>query len=143
MKKENKSIVIDQDLRKAYELADYKLFDPEILFKIGQKNGDLKLLIGKHKVAMAFFISAFNPNSIVLEKTVNDRRHHSLKDKLRSLNCIIHEGIGEDANGKWPGELSFLVIGIPKTTIIDIARFFEQLAIVEIDKEGNSNLLWC
>jgi len=140
---DNKLPVIDQDLRNAYELAMYRLFDSGILFKINQKNDDLALLLSQFQASNGYFISAFNPKSRILEKTDNLQRHELLKSKLLLLKGTIFEGIGEDANDEWPGELSFLVIGISRAAIIDMARFFGQLAVVEIGGDGDGQLLWC
>lgn len=140
--KENKLIVIDKDLRKAYESANYRVFEPAVLFNIGAKNNQLKQLLSQSNSNQAFFISAFNPKSKLLTETANNYRHIELENKLHLSTYSIHEGIGEDPTDKWPGELSFLVMNISKEAIIEIAHFFKQLAILEINKEGVAQLLW-
>ncbi len=120
--------MIDQKLVDAYTRTEYHVFDPEIILKIGAQSPLLDSLLDQYYVQKWAFITAFNPQSIILPDDENKLRHEKLKKALHSYKYFEGEGVGE--NPPWKPERSLLVLGISKTNAIYIGNAFEQNAIV-------------
>jgi hypothetical protein len=116
------------ELINAYKNTDYKVYQPDLVLKIGVKNQELDHLLSSLKATTWAYITAFNPYSKTLSKAENLKRHEKLKTKISNYQFYEGEGIGEDKN--WEPEISLLIIGIPHQEAMDIGKFFEQNAIV-------------
>lgn len=141
--KQNKSNVIDQELLNAYKQAVYSINSPAIVFKIGIKNTALSNLLSDYQSSCAYFITAYNPKSVLLSKAENQQRHQKLKQVLKQGNFAFLEGQGADEQKKWPAEKSFLVFNTSKDKMLQLAHTFEQNAIVSICEQGIAQLLLC
>lgn len=86
------------------------------------------------------YITAFNPRSVLLDLAENRLRNADLQAFIAALPH--RKGLGLDAEGKWPGEESFLVAGLGREAALTLARRFEQHAIVFGVLGGPAELLW-
>jgi hypothetical protein len=76
------------------------------------------------------FITAYNPYSQQLSDTANAERQAKLKRDLQRQGWAIRDGIGRHPSALWPGEPSFLVLGISADDAQALGRQYEQNAIV-------------
>jgi predicted nucleic acid-binding protein len=115
-------------LEAAYRQAHYVVFEPPILIRIGERNAALDELIGRS--GSAAFVTAANPGSERRSEAENLRLVEALEASLKASCHRYFEGEGRDAQGAWPAEPSFLVLGIARAEAIQLARRFAQNALV-------------
>jgi hypothetical protein len=58
------------------------------------------------------FITACNPQSQELGPARNQRRQEEFPKELRQRSLKYLAGVGHHPNGGWPGEPSFLILGL-------------------------------
>lgn len=120
--------MVDPKLIDAYNLTEYHVFDPEIILRIGEHSPLLDSLLDQYHQQEWAFITAFNPQSVILPDDENKLRHAQLKEAVKKYKSFEGEGVGE--NPPWKPEQSLLVIGISKTDASNIGIAFDQNAIV-------------
>jgi hypothetical protein len=120
--------MIDPKLIDAYNFTEYHVFGPEIVLRIGEHNPLLDSLLDQYHQQEWAFITAFNPQSVILSDDENKLRHAQLKDAVINYKSFEGEGVGE--NPPWKPERSLLVIGISESKAMDIGKAFNQNAIV-------------
>ncbi len=121
---------IDQQLINAYRATIYKVFKPTLSLKIGQKNDELDTFLIDNNTFTWAFISACNPFSQKLSDKENDLLHKKLYEELVQNGYRICEGEGQDEKNDWPPEKSYLVLQISKKNAFEIAKTFDQNAII-------------
>lgn len=125
-----RSRVSDATLR-AYREAIYRV-DDETPFRLvlDQPCAELAALYARHGVSSAAFLTAFNP----VGRRLIWQRNAVLQDQLRSdlaaLGVPIIEGIGLDSQEQWPGEPSFLALGIGHDEAAALGTKYRQNAIL-------------
>ncbi len=133
---------LSESTLKAYLNADYKVLSkPPFSFKIGQLCTNLPQLLHEHHAICAAFITAFNPYGQL--HTIE--QNHEADDRLRAM---IHahqlsycEGFGSDPDGQWEEEKSYLIINLALEPSKELARRFQQNALVWIDTEAIPQLV--
>ncbi|MEL7248199.1 MAG: DUF3293 domain-containing protein [Bacteroidota bacterium] len=135
--------MIDQDLRKAYENALYHISKPPISWKVGNYCTELDELLSRYDVEVATFITAYNPGSVLLTAKENQQRNKLLLSALTTAGYSYLHGQGEDDQGVWTPELSFLVMGMPPRVAATYARQFGQNAVLIIYRKQPVQLLFC
>lgn len=124
---------IDPDTLRAYVETHYRVLgDAPTTLHIGHANPDLAKLHRTFGVDCSAFITAANPFSALTGATANAVRQAALAEQLGLMKLSFIEGIGEHPSGTWPGEPSFLVLGL----ILSDAK---QLAM----KHGQNAIVWC
>ena len=133
---------IADNLLESYRNTDYKVQgqDPFIL-KIGQSSEPLLRLYKQHRCDCAAFITASNPFSQKLDPSINAQRHLDLMADLTSRSLIFIDGVGIGKDPDWPGEASFLVIGLALEASRVLGTKFNQNAIVWCDAEAMPQLV--
>ena len=119
---------MDKFLLDAYKSTTYQVIDPKISLRIGEASKELDLLLGELNVSSFCFITAYNPFSKELSYTENSKRQVLLAEDLRSYKFF--KGVGIPSDKAWSPEPSFLVVGISKVYSIELAKKYEQNAIV-------------
>lgn len=99
---------------------------------IARFNPALAALHEAHHVACSAFITACNPFSRSLDSQTNALRQAALAHELEALGLTRIEGIGKHPSNNWPGEASFLVLGV---TLADAKALGE--------KHGQNAIVWC
>lgn len=124
--------VLDPVLEAAYRHTAFRVSGaaPAFVLRIDQFSAPLAALHQTRRVHSSAFISACNPRSEVQTDAVNAARQAQLKDRLRAHNLEWLDGIGEDPDGRWPGEPSVLVLGIDPVLACQLGEDFGQNAIV-------------
>jgi hypothetical protein len=116
---------------RAYEETEYRVFgDKPMTLRIGVRNGLLDDLHRAHDVDCSAFITAANPHGALNSDADNDRRQATLADALKSVNVKFISGTGQHPSGHWPGEPSFLVLGMALETAKIIGVQHQQNAVV-------------
>lgn len=112
----------------AYRRAEYVVFRPRVVIRVGEANAELDALIGG--AGRAAFLTAANPGSEPRSEEENRHRDKALRQALDEARRSYLEGKGGDPDGGWPAEPSLLVLGIARDQAIELARRFGQNAFV-------------
>ena len=135
--------MIDQDLQNAYEKAVYSISKPPISWKVGNKSPELDELLRSYDVTVATFITAYNPKSMQLAKKENQVRNAELANVLNQAGYTYINGQGEDPEGVWLAEASYLVLGMGIKEALPLGRRFVQNAVLIIAMGKPVRLLLC
>jgi hypothetical protein len=125
--------MLDERLIEAYRATDYVLFvgdGPDVTLKIGARNRQFDRVLERRKAETAVVVTAYNPRSVVLAESENAARHAALTALLDASGYDYALGEGRDPTGHWKPELECVVFGIPLEAGLEIARRFDQNAIV-------------
>lgn len=122
---------ISQSLLQAYQEADFRVHAlPPFLLKIGVASPQLAQLYHQHGSTCAAFLTACNPYSEPMGDVENAAFQHKLSRELTSLGLSFLPGIGQDSQGQWPGEPSFLVLDLPLEAAKTMGAQYRQNALV-------------
>lgn len=99
--------------------------------KVGAPCRPLVTLHKTARVESSAFITACNPFSQqVCDAVINARRQHALASELTQRGLSFFDGIGQHPSQKWPGEASFLVLGLSLEAAKVLGVRHEQNAII-------------
>lgn len=134
-----------QELTQIYEDAIYVVFDNEreIRFRVGENSAEINALLEKENAERFAFLTAHNPHSKGLTAADNDLRQSRLKQILQVENYRFLEGYGTNESESWDREASLFVLDIAEEAVINLARNFEQNAILCGAKNEKCRLVWC
>lgn len=135
---------MDKELLNNYKNTDYwfAVGKKTITLTIGQKNNDFDRLCERFDQTTGTFITACNPQSQLLTKSENKIRNEQLATLLEQMTEIhCFSGEGQDRDKQWPPEASFMVLGLKKKTAIDLAREYQQNALVWIEYQQAAVLI--
>ncbi|SCY09242.1 Protein of unknown function [Nitrosospira sp. Nl5] len=141
---------VSDDLIAAYRAAAYRIkpgLEPgcdAIILRVGHYSEPLSRLFAASGHQCAAFITACNPFSMPQSDEQNVAASARLYDKLnRQLGNAgrIREGEGCDPAGAWPGEKSFLALGLDLETSRALGGEFGQNAIVWADADAIPRLV--
>ena len=123
--------VITPSMLRAYLETDYHVHaDVPFAFRIGHASSALAALHREHGVASSAFITASNPYSRLLDHEENAARRADFALELGRRGLPFIAGVGRHPSGSWPGEESFLVLGLARDEAAAWGRRLEQNAIV-------------
>jgi hypothetical protein len=122
---------IDPDTLRAYEETHYRVLgDAPTTLRIGHANPDLAKLHRAFGVDCSAFVTAANPFSALTSATANAVLQATLAEQLGRMGLRFIDGIGKHPSGAWPGEPSFLVLGITLSDAKQVGMQYRQNAIV-------------
>ncbi|WP_349606875.1 DUF3293 domain-containing protein [Cupriavidus sp. DF5525] len=122
---------IPLDTIEAYRETHYHVGeDPLATLKVGEFCSALLVLHRAAEVDCSAFISACNPFSEQLDDAANAQRHAALEQGLRQRGFTILAGVGQHPSNGWPGEASFLVLGLSSSEARQLGVEYCQNAIV-------------
>ncbi len=122
---------IDPETVHAYQGTEYRVHgDAPVILMIGVASPGLAALHNFHRVESSAFITACNPFSQAHDDTANVARQDALAAELRFRSLAFIEGVGQHPSNQWPGEASFLVLGVSREAAKALGTRFEQNAIV-------------
>ena len=123
---------MDGALDLAYRQTRYIVESPsaEFVLKVEELNAAVDSLLKDYRADSCAFITAWNPSSQRLTKTVNEQRQRDLIAEVlrRGYTLLPGRGVGADPN--WIPEPSILIIGISGTEAEELGAHFGQLAII-------------
>ncbi|MCY1197662.1 hypothetical protein D9M68_58360 [compost metagenome] len=104
---------IPQDVIQAYLETHYHVRgNAPATLKVGEANPVLSDLHGVAGVACSAYITACNPFSEEQEPARNAELQQALAETLRQRGLRHIDGIGQHPSNGWPGEASYLVLGL-------------------------------
>lgn len=116
---------------RAYEETEYRVFgDLPMTLRIGVRNARLADLHRAHDVDCSAFITAANPLSEQTDDANNLSHQAKLADDLNREQFEFISGTGQHPSGGWPGEPSYLVLGISLDAAKELGARHKQNAIV-------------
>lgn len=123
--------IIDTATLTAYEETHYIVQgDDSFTLHIGQFCPALAAAHKKNHVYCSAFITAFNPFSEPLSAPENAHLHADLGHELVGRGAVFMEGVGQHPSNQWPGEISYLVFGLPLEAAMALGVRFRQNAII-------------
>lgn len=140
---ETMDTVLPSTLIKAYQCTNYSVRDgsDNFVLRIDVISNSLENLYQRNGVGSAVFVTAFNPLGEQTEEAQNLAAHETLGTRLRSLTSHVFAGIGEDPSGEWPGEPSWLALGIDLATSRQLGRDYGQNAVVWCNSDAIPKLI--
>ena len=129
-------MVIAADLLAAYTATDFVVFDggERWALHVGVASPRIDALLDHHGATCATVVTAFNPRSRVLAPDANLARHLALVRLLEERGLAFLYGEGRDPSGEWMPETECVVFGISLAEGLEIARRFDQNAVVFIER---------
>ena len=122
---------IDSATIAAYRAAHYSVLAPEpFVLLVGEVSNGLADLMAAEKSPCAAFVTAWNPFSQVTTAVENTAAQQALLGDLIALGVTSFPGFGKDPTGLWPGEESFLVLGLSLEKARDLGIKYGQNAIL-------------
>ncbi|MGF6637029.1 DUF3293 domain-containing protein [Paraburkholderia sp. MM6662-R1] len=133
---------IDQATVKAYLETHYRVeHDVPMTLIVGKPNPSLAALHEAAHVESSAFITACNSFSRVCDVEVNVRRQEALARELTQLGLKFINGVGQHPSGDWPGEPSFLVLGVSLEDAKELGERYDQNAIVWVGHDAVPQLM--
>ncbi len=122
---------IQPETIQAYSETEYRVTgDQSLILRIGEYNESLSRLYKFNKVDSCAFITACNPYSRSLSDAANAGRHDELGRDLQRRGLKIFQGEGKHPVDDWPGEASYLILGLSLEATKILGKKYEQNAIV-------------
>ena len=131
-------------LRQAYLETIYRIASQPapIDIRIGEPNAALDELLEKNGARQWAFVTASNPQSRPLCDDDNARRNAEMKRSLHEAGWRTVDGAGLPCRPGWQTEHSVLIVGIDRQAAMELARRWEQNAIVYGTLGQAPELLW-
>ncbi|WP_157975990.1 DUF3293 domain-containing protein [Lewinella sp. IMCC34191] len=138
--KDEHQTLADERLARAYRNATYHVND--LTLKIDEPHPAFDDLLDRHDADYYIILTAYNPFSKPLPRPVNEERHHTLLQFLDQLDWSYLPASGADPSNEWEEEIGVCLLDPPRTQAYEIARIYEQHAIVEGVRRGKPALVW-
>lgn len=133
---------IDPDLVEAYKATDFHVHNqPPFVLKVGTASPQLAQLYHQHGTTCAAFLTAYNPYSEAVGDAENTAFQHKLSRELTSRGLTFLPGMGQDNQGQWPGEPSFLILGLALDEAKVMGAQYRQNALVWCGEDAVPQLI--
>lgn len=133
---------IAPDLLGAYLETIYRVFStPPFDLRVGQRSLALADACHRSGVSCCAFVTACNPFSRYVSRTENLRRMEALRRDLSARDFRLIPGLGFHPTGKWPGEASFLVLGLTLRGAREVGENFGQNAVLWAGLDAKPELI--
>lgn len=134
--------LVSSALITAYRETEYRVMaDRPFVLRIDEPCPELLDLYKASNVSCAAFITAYNPYSRSVSESENTERQAALAKELCRRSLTLLEGVGEHPTGDWPGEASYLVLGLSLEAAKSLGQRYEQNAIVWCGADGVPQLV--
>lgn len=122
---------IPRETIRAYQETHYCVYgDTPTTLKVGEANPTLATLHAAQDVECSAFITACNPSSQERTDEFNATAQQRLARELKQLGLTFIDGMGQHPSINWPGEASFLVLGLSLDAAKALGAHYGQYAIV-------------
>lgn len=134
---------IPRELIQAYLETHYHVHgNAPTTLKVGEPNPSLAALHEAAGVVCSAFITAWNPFSQqAASDAVNAGRQAVLARELAQRGLTFVDGTGQHPSNKWPGEASFLVLGLSLDAARALGTQHGQNAIIWSDADAVPQLI--
>ena len=134
--------ILDRSIIQAYLETRYRVLgDRHFTLEVGQVSTDLLAAHKTHNVECSAFLTACNPFSRRLEESENVIKQAALGAELKQRGLVFLTGVGEHRSGDWPGEDSFLVLGLDLEAAKVLGTQLEQNGFVWSGADGVPQLI--
>jgi hypothetical protein len=134
--------VIHPDLIQAYMETEFRVLGGvPFTLRVGAPSNELLATHKAHQVECSAFLTACNPYSQEVSESDNSERQKSLATELASRALTFIDGVGQHPSNNWPGEQSFLVLGLDLEASKTLGDRFGQNAIVWSGSDGAPQLI--
>ena len=130
----------DERLARAYRNADYRVNGTTL--KVDESHPDFDRLLSELGADYYVILTAYNPKSTPLPSALNVARHQQLLQLLAGRQLGWITASGADPTNEWDEEHGVCLLDPPQEEAYEIARLFEQHAIVEGLRGGQARLIW-
>ncbi|ARU06022.1 hypothetical protein CCO03_16315 [Comamonas serinivorans] len=104
---------LDASTHQAFLDTDYHVHgDPPFTLRVNEASAALLALHARAGVRCSAFVTACNPQSTPLDEATNAARQADLADELTRRGLAFIPGVGQHPSNPWPGEASFLILGL-------------------------------
>jgi hypothetical protein len=130
-------------LHSAYLNTHYRIPALHLIVRANSRNPKLDAHMIQHACRSCTIITACNPKSKLLSKEANQiRNEHLLRDiELLKLPFELSKAEAIEINS-WPVEDGFCIFDIDVSTVVRLARKYEQNAVLYMKLQESSRLLW-
>ena len=131
---------LTKELAAAYFTTDYIVDNRPNSFRLraGGLSRQLQLLHSEKGVTCSAYLTACNPFSQPLSSADNELKMNDLKADLEG-KWEYQTGEGKDPEGRWPGEPSLLILGIPEEDAHRLAVKYGQFAYLFCKSGSNGS----
>lgn len=138
------AIAIPDRLLAAYRNTAYHVYTAagELVLRVDASSVALDELLQVHDCEIWAYLSAHNPG-LLLPPEINVNRDRALAARLAVSGFPCYSGESHADRGDWPPEASWLILGIPLYSAIDLAREFDQVAILAGRRGEPAKLVAC
>jgi hypothetical protein len=135
--------VMEEKLINAYLDAIYevKLNEELIVIRVGVANARLESLLNEERISTWAIITAYNPQSVIKSEEENRKSHLRLLERVRDKRTYPSRAI--DGSGNWPVEEGLFISDLTKDYAIELAREFNQRAILFGETGSVPELVLC
>ncbi len=135
---------IDPATLQAYRETDYRVFGSQpLVLHVGMRCPELISLQGSYQTTSSAFVTAYNPRGAIVDAAANERRQAVLQQAIARCGWTAIQGLGKHPTGDWPGEPSYLVLGLSRDEARELGRQFEQNAVLWIGANAVPELVLC
>ncbi|MGD8476217.1 MAG: DUF3293 domain-containing protein [Burkholderiales bacterium] len=125
-------MTVAKALQAAYLKTVYRVLGAAepIDIRIGRCSPGLDRLLSQNGVTQWAFLTAANPRSQPLPDAENAQRNADMKRVLHEQGWYTLDAVGLPDDGAWQPEQSVLILGIDREAALEVARRWQQNAIV-------------
>ncbi len=128
----------------AYRRTTYWIETPHRYYaiRIDEHHPELDEFLSSHGPHCWAVITAFNPDSQLLSPPENQVLAARLARAVEAVGFESFVATGAGWSGDWPPESGLLIVGIAEANARDLARKFQQKALVFGESGCRARLLW-
>lgn len=122
---------IETTTLQAYAETEYRVNgEAPFVLRVGKASAALLALHRQSRTDSSAFVTAWNPFGEALDDAENAARMSVLEGELRFRGLSFVDGVGQHPSGGWPGEVSFLVLGLALEAAKALGQRHQQNAII-------------
>ncbi len=118
------------NLKNAFRQTLYRVLPaerfPAFELVVDEESPALEVLLTRHGFDCWAWLTSVNPHSQQLADAANRNRLSALERDLQALGLPFFPGLAIAADGSWPAEPSFLVLGLQEHEALELARLYGQ-----------------
>lgn len=133
--------LISTELLQAYRKTLYRCEDLPIELKVSELSQAADQLMSDIGVRRITVITAWNPESQLLDAADNHAWNQQLRLKIEMLRKPFWEGVNIAVDDSWPTEEAFWVADLSSFERDALANEYKQNAVVEIEKGDIAKLV--
>ena len=114
---------------------------PAFALRVDAPSAALAALHARERVRSSAFVTACNPLGRALGFRENARRHARLGRALGARGLARREGVGRHPTNGWPGEPSWLVLGVAPGAARALGRTLRQNALLLVGPDAVPRLV--